>query len=303
MELFTLYGIKLNATVYTGITGQDVEQENEVRGEMSCGQPYPSFLSLVKQGVKFSGTSLAVGSLLGAISPVGAKISAVGPVYAYAQKIDADGTRATGDVHRSYSGAAGIIYPKSLTIDDKDAKLTLEAIFTSDGTNHPLTITDSIPLPALGTDAERFGLGPCKLGGVSLPQVSSVEIDFGLKVERDRDQTKGIVWDEDTWIQAVEQKITIRGTKLTTLAAASIPLTGKAATHANTEIYLRKRDADGIYVAAGSAVHGKLTACGLAISDKPASQTQEKPGELSIVLTCRYDGTNAPILFTTSAIT
>jgi IS5 family transposase len=103
------------------------------------------------------------------------------------------------------------------------------------------------------------------------------------------------------FIQSSNPTIRISGKNLAKFIAADIPLAGKGATHANTSIVLRKRlqTAAG-FVANATAEHVLITAAGMAAWEQVHSATGNGRVEDVLLLTCRHDGTNTPIVVDTT---
>ena len=155
-----------------------------------------------------------------------------------------------------------------------------------------------VALPSDPADNERFTIGGVTIGSVALSHFRSVEIDFGISA-----RTLGAdsdIWDTRAEIRSINPTITFRGIDVTQMKAAGIPIEGKAATHANTTIYLRKRAITG-FVADGTSEHIAITGYGLAVMDDIASQSGEDNAEDSLRLECAYDGTNTPLVIDTTA--
>jgi hypothetical protein len=133
---------------------------------------------------------------------------------------------------------------------------------------------------------------------VALAQLLGLEIDFGLRVRKDSSDSE--IWPQFVSIEVAQPRITLRGNRSKWFGAAGVPLAGLNGTHANTSLYLRKRAAGGTFVANATAEHIKFTAAGLAYVDKPGSFSGNNPGETSITLVTKYDGTNYPITVNTA---
>jgi hypothetical protein len=222
----------------------------------------------------------------------------------YGQAADEGATFKAGANHRQYNVNDGIVYPRRLTCDHQgDAEIEFEVVTRYDGSNDPITESDSVSLPTAATDNESFTLGSATVGNVTIGQITRLEIDFGImarSIGADSD-----IWDTHSSIRAIEPKITLTGTDIEWLKSTNIPRTGQVATHANSIIYLRKRSTGATgFVANGTSEHIKFTADGFAVIENVFDDQDDDPAEVSLELTCRYDGTNAPITVdTTSAIT
>lgn len=285
-----------------GIVDQDVQLGSEVRRERSSGDPYPRHIALTAQRPRATFTSFAIAKALDACGLLGLKIASTinAGLELFAQKFDEGSLVASGANHRKYTVRNGLLIPRTLRVDHQgDATISYEVLPRYDDTNAPIIEADSATLPSGLVDDERFTLGPFTVESVAIGQATQLEIDFGLAAETigaDSD-----IWDTFTRIGAVEPMIRIRGTDVTWLAAANIPRTGKAATHANTKLYLRKRAEGSTYVADGTAEHIKFTAAGLATIETANNQSGDAPTELELQLPLNYDGTNVQLVIDTTS--
>lgn len=279
------------------ITQQQLRSEAEIRSEAQSGEIYRRFMSLVgrRATARFGTHQLAIA--LDECAQTG-HIIEEGGVNFFAQKYTEGSTPTAGANHRKYNIQEGVMVPRTLTCDHQgDAELIYECFATYDGTNAPIKETDSSALPAAIADAERFTIGPVTLETVTIDHIRRIEIDFGLSlllVGADSDQ-----YDTFCCVRGIAPSITLRGIDIEWLKAANIPWAGKAITHANTTIYLRKRDIDD-FVADNVAEHIKFTADGLAVVETIMEEGGDEPAECSITLPLRYDGTNVPIVIDTS---
>lgn len=299
-----IYGVGVGATLLGGITRQSLVTNSEVKSEASSGEIYSRFTALYAQRVAPSFTTRSIASALNVCGALGVSIAGLsGGLAVYAQKHTDGGTRAGASSHRKYTMVKGILVPRTLQVDHQgDATLSYDAIVTYDGVNDPVVITDLVSLPSGLTDAERFTLGTAAVGGVTIGQKTGVSIDFGLTVRGEGADSD--VWDTLASIETMHPTITFDGIDVEWCKAANIPLAGKAATHANTAIYLRKRSAGGTFVTNVTAEHVKLTAAGMIVADTLFDGGAGETGKAKLTLRCDYDGTNAPIVVdTASAIT
>jgi len=300
-EKYSIGAVNLNDTVdvlIKAITESTLDLGPELRREPTSGEVYPRFISLGAGNPVASFGTYGIVTGLDNIGLTGLDIAGLATgLELYCYKHTEGGTRYATSVHRTFTAAAGIVVPQSLSVDHQgDCVLRYQATPTSsDGTTHPLAINDVVALPMLADD-ERFTLGPVTIGAISIGQMQSLNIDFQVAVVPEGADSNP--YPTFVSIETIQPSFTFRVSKQTALAVAAIPLDGKAATHANTTIYLRKRAAGGTFVADGTAEHVKLTAAGLAVVTSALGDSVE------IRLDCNYDGTNAPIVVdTTSAIT
>ena len=285
-----------------GIVETPLRYGVNVEGEALAGDVFPRFKSVTGYRRSAQFRSKHIRDALSNVGVTGVAIvsSTNTGLTFYAQKRAAGSTRASGSVHRSYNFSDGILVPTRLTANHQsDAEITYEAFTVSpDGTTDPLTVTNNAALPGTIADNGRFTLGPITLGGTALTGFESVDIEFNVDVPLDGSDSD--LYDTLASIENIDPVITIRG--LDELTVDTITKAGLAVTHANSEIYLRKRDNSGTYVADGTAEHVKFTFDGIAVLDESLSG-QPRVGP-SIRINTRYDGTNSPITVTTdTAIT
>lgn len=302
---YSLYAVQLADTVpvlISGITTQGLQTGSEVEQEATSGEVYARFAALTAQNPTGRFATYHLATALANIGLAGLSIAGLANgLNLFEQKHAAGGTRAGAASHRKQNLTEGIIVPRTLTCThgpNQSASITYEVIATWDGSNDPVTITESVSLPGAEADDERFALGPMSIGAISLPQIRQFEIDFGINAVAERD---GDVWPTFVSIETIMPRITLRGIDPEWFKSTNIPLAGKPGTHANTILYLRKRADGGTFVANGTAQHIKFTAAGLAYIDDAFEATGSGAGESSLVMPLRYDGTNAPLTFNTAS--
>jgi hypothetical protein len=300
----SLYGVQFDATMI-GVTSGMIDLGYDVQADRTSGAVSPKIATINSIKPNAQLTTKAIAAALDQSALTGLDISTLtAGLNCYGYKHASGGSRATGANHRKFNTVAGMIAPTTLSAQGRqDAVLNYDARIIHDGSaNDPVIITDAVSVPTDATDAERFALGPVTVGGISLTHLRSLEIAFGLTIVTEGDGSS--VYDTFASIEAIEPVITLRGIDPEWLKSANIPFGGKAAAHANTTIYLRKRLGYSTFVADNVAEHVKFTAAGLAVIPTPYDASVGNPNELMLVLTCIHDGTNNPILIdTTSTIT
>ncbi len=295
-----LYAVSLADDVLAGVRRQNLVLGNEVRAEAASGEIYARFAALYAQKQSPGFSTLAVADALGLCGLLGVNLpSLTGPpagLILYAQKHALGAARASGSVHRSYAFTNGILAPRRLEIPHRgNASLDYECVAISpDGTNAPLTLTDDVALPPIDADVKRHTLGPVTLGGIAMTGFRQVSVDLGTDLVGESADSD--LWDTFASIREQNTTITLRGINTQWLKTTNIPITGLACTHANTKIYLRKRALGSTFVAPATAEHIKLTAAGMAVVEDAFNADGSAAAECSIVLTCYYDGTNAPLI-------
>lgn len=290
----------MSAVNVDAIMEQNIDSQIKRINEATSGDVYSRFqaVSEIKPRLSFGTYQLAVA--LASVGLTGLKIaSTTNPgVQFFAYAHDEGGTRKSGASHRSYTVREGLIIPKKISCSHgQDAKLDYEIITTYDGTNDAIVIADTVTLTALAGDDERFTLHSLEIGGVTLTQLESVEINFGIKAEGE--SSDGDIFDTFVSIDEIMPTISATGSDIEWLKSTNIPLIGVDGAHADTILNLRKRALGGTFVADATAEHISITACGLAVIDKPFQGGQR--AKTSINLEARHDGTNVPLIIDTTA--
>lgn len=302
-EKYSISAVQLDDTddvIIGGITQSSFATGLTVSGEPTSGEPYPRIQTINAIEPLPTFTSYMIATLLSNIGVAGLDISGLASgVALYLYKHASGSTRAAGSVHRKALGAAGMVIPQTLSVDNKgDCTLQCQVMFLSaDGSAAAYAVTDANAMVTL-TDAERFALGTAKVGDITLGQLTNLSIDFGLNVVAEA--AGGEVYPTFASIETWLPVITLRGNKVSNAAGDGISLTGTAATHANTILFLRKRASGGTFVADNVAEHIKFTVAGLATVDPLWDGSGSTGAEIGIKVEMKYDGTNNPITVDTA---
>jgi hypothetical protein len=297
---YGLYGVGIGAVatpdvVVGGITAENISPGSTVRAEAMSGEVYPRFGSLVAQNPRGSFSTRAIAAAMTEITTLGKALAFGGDVCNLYMQLRADkGTRGSGSVHRKMTISNGLIIPRRISGSHQgDAELSADIIATWDGTNDPIIIADTSALPSV-TDTERFAIAKATIGAIVIDEEFDIAIDFGMKEEVEGKQSE--VWPRTCSIQEVSATMTIKSRNGDLLKSTNIPLLGKAATHANSKVYLRKRANAGTFVTDVTAEHVSFTICGLAVLQDVFDARGNATGEMQVVITGTFDGTNAPIV-------
>jgi hypothetical protein len=296
-----LYAVVHDTTAIPGVNQLGFSLGGRTINEPSAAELSPRFACMVEQRPRMSFTTRAIATALGLCGVDGTDISTLttGGLIGYLQQFADGGSRAGATAHRKIAIAQGLLYPTRLSVSHGGlAEISYEAFATYDGSNDPIVITESQSLPEAPADTDRYGLGVLEVGGVTIGLLTSLEIDFGLKVMADA--ADGEIWPDECWIAEFIPRITLRTKKAKAWGAAGIDMEGKQATHANTEFFLRHRTRTG-FVADATESHVKFTAAGLAHFTEPFNANGTEPGEATLVIETEYDGTNDPIVIDTAA--
>lgn len=303
-----IYGVVLNDT--SPVTIGAIESVNIRHGaqhvaDTTSGAIYPTHVAIVSQNPTADFASYAIQNCLDQIGIGGLSIASLANgLDLYAYKHADGGGRMTGGNHRKYTIEKGLIVPTRITCEHRgDATIAYNVLPTWDGANDPLVESDSVSVPAAPTDDERFTIGPVTIGGVTIDEIRSFELDFGMNAKTEG--TDSDLHDTHSSIVDVMAVLTLRGINLEWLKSTNIPRAGKAATHANSSFYLRKRSQSAAgFLSDATAEHIKGTMAGLCYIEDTFTGGRDNPAEASLKLVAKFDGTNAPVVFTTaSAIT
>ena len=307
--LHNLYCVYLNdaaPVTLPGIATQNIRTGTEYAAEATSGSLYPEHIAIngQKPGADFS--SVCIAACLSEVGIAGLNIGDLATgLELFAYKHDVAG-RASGAVHRKYSVADGLLIPRRVTCDNQgDAQVFYEVFpISANGTTEPLIITDTSAVVAAEDDAQRHTIGKTTISGILLGDITSWELDFGIKVQAQA--TDSDIYDTIVTIMEVKPVLTLKGVDIEWLKSTNIPLAGKSGTHVNTITYLRKRlqTAAG-FVADGTAEHVKFTLAGLAFIEDVFTKSGNTGGaECTVKVAAKFDGTNLPVVINTaSAIT
>lgn len=289
-----------------GTTGTDIQVNAEMLAELTAAATRPQHTAIVKIAPVFSGETFSLATVLGIVGSTGLGIdSDSNPGWAaYLAKLNDFGDVASGSVHRQYLVKKGVWIPKQLSCDHAgNAKLTWECYAIQKGSNLPIIYSDTTALPTVTIPLAKWTLGPIDLAGVVLSDYNQITIDFGLTINPDSVQSD--IYPKYIGVKNNIPIVTIQGIDPQWWASAVVPLNGVAVTHANSNLYLRKRTQDGAhFVANNVAEHIKFTFAGIAVVDSVNSQTDSAATTSLRVQSAEDSSGNAPIIVdTASAIT
>lgn len=307
MSLQSSYAVKYGATVLSGLTNLNTQLNPQVQNDTGIGSPFPQFVAITEQKPQMLFSSTMLASVFATTGSTGAKIDGTNSLVGVLAQLGDDGLPLSGSVHRTYTAVRGLLLPRRLNCTHRrPAQIDLEALlFSSDGAAHPIVIADNVALPTLEVANIQHTLGAIQLGVsgtvFDFECAQSLSIDFGNGA-----QTRGCgsdIYDKHVEQPGIKSVITLTGLSAAMFGPSGVPPVGLKLTHAGTIIYLRKRNAGIGFVADGTAEHIKLTAEGVAVVTQHTGQGTAA-AEVTVQITCGWDGTNAPITIdTASAIT
>lgn len=296
MNTHVLYAVDVNGTLIDGITNQSVGLGVQKAINRNDGSPHPRFAGVLSQKPTISVTTKAIAKALGVLGNHGAAISANVTLFFY--KTAENGLRASGSSHLKLVIAAGLVVPRVLRASqDQEAELTFEIFpISSDGSTAPIAITDSQALAGTPNSAEKFTLGPAKFNGTNC-QPQSLEIDFGLNVETK--SHSGFVFPVRAHVATTEPMV--KATSLDMSLLATLGLSGAAQGSTDSVFYVRKLSEGGTRVADGTTQHVSITVDEGIINPMQAGAGEGQDASLDIELAVTYDGSNDPLVLSTSA--
>lgn len=304
MTLHNAHSIKYGATVLSGQTNINFGAGAQVINDTGIGSPFPQFVGITEQKPVFNFSTTMLAAALGVTGVTGAIIDGTNTLQAAFAALGGDGLPAAGSVHRTYTAVRGLLLPRRLACTHRQpATLDVESLlFSSDGAAHPIVIADDAALPTLTVANIQHTLGPIQLGisgdVFDFGCAESVSIDFGNGA-----QTRGCssdIYDKHVEQPGIRPVITLVGLNAAAFGADGVPPVGLKLTHAGTEIYLRKRNQGIGFVADATEEHIKLTADGVAVVTQHTGQGTAA-AQVTLQITCAWDGTNAPITLDTTA--
>lgn len=298
----TLHTTDLNAGSIINIGGEtqmDVATGTQTMSDDS-GSVYDETRSMVSQAPEVTLRAKSLATWLTHIGLGGYCIASDGShpgLRCYGAALNDCKSPPAAGVNLRYTVGKGLIVLGQLSATrGQDAQLTLQVHTITDGTNAPLAgAYTSITLPT-GLATQQFTLGVCKVGNVTLTDLESMTLDFGVRVTA-KAPAMGLVWPDSIAVREIQPVATFVTYDPTVLDAAIVPLAGKQATHAQTIIQLKKRLGYSAFVADGTAEHLRLTMNGMLTVTKAFGGSGNAEGTAELRLEGVHDGTNVPILF------
>jgi hypothetical protein len=309
MTIYTGHSVKIHpdgatAVLVGGITQMDADVGTEINSEEVAGSPYAlnTTIKSVKPKLMFSSRDLK--KLIDACGLIGLTIKgATNPGVEMWQALIENGVVKSGSFHKKIMMPEGRLMIRKISCShQEDAQIDMEAAAIFDGTNLPfIPSASNLALPGTPADPQRHTLHSVTFGGVSIPCVQSLDIDFGLTLDSfgcDSD-----IYDTHLLLSKIQPMISLKTLRPGQfLASGGVPLAGLVGTHANTTIKLRKRATGATpFVADATAEHIVITTNGLLTIDKAFSASGNKRGEIAYKITTRFDGTNVPLIFSTAS--
>lgn len=305
MSRHTIHTLRLNGT--TPLTFSALVSGghtiNYTKTGPDSGGPYNEarFLQQIENRLDFS--LEAIGTILDNLSFAQANCIGSGETYTslamYSRQLNAcgaDGT-ATGSVHRTDTAAIARLAITSLSASGNgSARINLAGYaLSADGDAAAVAVAENVALLTGGITSEAFKLHAVKLANITLDaaSITNFTLDTGIRITPVfgiKARPVAVV------VEKTAPTITIETEDTSILQASVFPETGVLATHANTLIEFRKRDATtGGFVANATTAHVALTAAGLVTPDQPIQASGSSRGTARIVCECTGIAGTPPI--------
>lgn len=284
-----------SAKQISGIQNISINAGAEIDTVISADSIFPeaTYLRTLKPGIQVSSTHIS--QVLDGIGLFGFCFDTDGShpgVQNYATLRDCAGPVA-GAAHRYYQTRKGIIWVESINVEHAgDATANIRVLPAYDGTNLPITITDSVSVPAKTAAPNTFTIHSVKVGNVVMTGVRSVNLSTGISEKSEGADSD--FYDSFVEVSTATPTVTISGVDTKWLNTVT-PLNGKTVTHANCEIILRRRDQFDIV----TGVHIKFTFAGLLHPTTVFNGSNTGIADVGVTVACTFDGTNLPIKYET----
>jgi hypothetical protein len=294
-------GVVVYSTALGGITDLNVDLGTETASDDS-GSFYDETRSIVRQDPTIGFTTKNIGGAIDLFGIPGVCIDGTPTLVAWANVLgDCKSPPLTTD-NAIYTVALGLITLGTLSASrGEDATLSVMVDALTDGTNEPIapdyagnTIPGSI-------QTAQYTLGACSIAGVVVPDLSSLTLDFGVQ-KTSKTPLAGSVWPDSVAMRKCQPTLTLTGFDPRLWGASNIPTLGKAATHVNTVIQLKKRANLTTFVADGTAQHILITFGGLATVTNAFAGGANSEASITTVSYGVHDGTNVPVIVDTTSI-
>jgi len=305
MTVHSAYAVSVNGTTFSAIQRQSVAPESTVVAETRAGSPYPQSVAINAQRNTATASTEDIAVALGLLGSEGIKIAnATGVKFWQLLLDDETGLPVATSSHRSLTIVRGKVLPTRLSCEhqgDATLEFVAHALWNpAEPAVEPLAVASAQALPTGLAGGDRWTLAQAEVAGVTLACNLSVTVDFGQQITTEGCNSD--TWDRSLRASQITPRINIRGKDIAKFLAADIPLRGKAATHANTTIWLRKR----VQGSAGfdlptALTHVKITAAGAAHWVRVHEADGNNRVESELQIDCKHDGTNVPVVITTAA--
>lgn len=271
-----------------GVMSKSMDPQNNVVAEGPDGLAFDQFAAVLQQSPIFEIETCAVSNALGMVGLAGYAIGAAADLWL--QRIAAGGTRMTGTNSTKWTISAGLIVPRSISVEDGGiARYSMTAYgISADGTTAPLVLTASSTMPAITALDEMFTLGPVSINGAAVGGVKRVTIDFGVTPVVEFADGEGY----PTFVGIESIKPTVRFSTLHANQAVTPLGLAVAQGATDSKVFLRKLAKNGMRVANATAEHVSFSIDDGIVTLGSTAADNRRPAMQEYVITPTYDGTN-----------
>jgi len=307
MDVHTLYAVNIQTAEDVDLFIDQITDQNIDLGITDLllsadGQVDPTFVAVGEQNPRLAYTSSKLATILASCWIDGLKISSDvdddGAEFFF-QKVEAEGTRATGSSHVKLTMNKGMLIPRTITAPHNAlASVELEFIPVWDETNDILVVETSQAIEGTPSVSEAFCAGPAYINGVQLESIQETGIDLGIaEFVAGGD---GDIWQKFVAIGTRTPRITLRTLDAVSLSTFGISGTAQGVT--DSDIYLRKVAKDGTRVANATAEHIKVSVDEGNITCRAITGTHGEFLGTEIQINPTYDDTNDILALDTASV-
>ena len=301
-EIHSIYAVGIGSSVIGGISDQSLESGLADGGKPANGQVYRYFASVRSGKPRVSFSTFHIVDALTVVPAAGINLASSNLKFYGQEKVLAGARSPSAFI--SFLMANGLLYPTKVSCrTGDDAKLDCEGLLLTDptGVNDFVSVGTSAPAALVAAnDNLRYTLGAITIGGISIVNVTNVDIDFGVTATP-TDVDSNII-PRFASIETIMPKITVdvedislitESTKFKWASGAGYGMHAKKVERSTSTIQFRKRELGGGFATSGHIV---FTIQGLAYVSTIAKGTDQgdQSGQVVVELS-KVDGTNAPI--------
>lgn len=293
---FTIACVVTSAGQINQIQNSAVDTGLQEMLEYGDGKVDPEFVAVEMQSPRFAFTTTAIKKALDASGWSALALTTAMDVWFRA--IAQGGFRTNTAACTKVTGTHGILVPRSIQADQRNATISYEALLRSnDGTTNPIAVAVSQNLPTLDVASQRYVAGPCKINGVAIDSVQSIGIDFGFAAFTEG--SDGTPFPRFAAVQTRTPSIVITCFDVHLLDTYTVAGAAQGAT--DSVVYLRKVAADATRVAAATEEHISFTIDAGRISVRSLGGDHLGRTVVQVTITPISDATNDTLALDTTA--
>lgn len=248
-------------------TGEDITQLEEHQNNpnveeltaASAGNPHDHFAATTAVKPDFTCSTSQVKTLLdkfGATSGAATAALTGGNIDLYYKKVDNLGLRVAAATaqHRRFRGTAAMLVLNTLSTDHRGiASIDFRVVFQFDGVNPPLVPAGNLALVGTPQAAQQYTLGPLLVNGVQVPAIVSGRWNAAVNLFADGSESE--VYDSYLAAQTVNSLFSFGTLEVGVWDTLGLSGAKVLSGSGGAVWYLRKRDANGMYVANATPEH------------------------------------------------